>query len=180
MAIKNTPQYQQLKEAMALIRELKIPEHLQQKALEHLLQDVSEHSQTSTPSDFRRSSRPPKMTTGDLRDFINACSPKGACAEIPALLYWLKTREQKLIVNENDILGSLSTRKYSPSQEYWAITSRSVFEKKIWTPRSRRKISLVTYAYHKRAKISSCMISNPKKKIDLNKIDDSMNIEHYK
>ncbi len=104
MAIKNTPQYQQLKEAMALIRELKIPEHLQQKALEHLLQDVSEHSQTSTPSDFRRSSRPPKMTTGDLRDFINACNPKGAVAEIPALLYWLKTREQKLIVNENDIL----------------------------------------------------------------------------
>lgn len=105
MTLKNTPQYQQLKEAMALIHKLKIPEHLQQKALEHLLQDASVHFQTPvTPNSSRRSSGQVKTTTGDLRNFINTYNPKGAVAEIPAFLYWLKTNEQKLTVNETDIL----------------------------------------------------------------------------
>ena len=105
MTLKNTPQYQQLKEAMALIRELKIPEHLQQKALEHLLQDDSGHLQMPIiPNSHHRSSGQAKTTTGDLRNFINTYNPKGAVAEIPALLYWLKTNEQKLTVNETDIL----------------------------------------------------------------------------
>ena len=114
MTIKNTPQYQQLKEAMALIRKLKIPEHLQQKALEHLLQDVPKYSQTPTPSGLHRFSGHTKTTTGDLRNFINACNPKGAVAEIPVLLYWLKTREQKLTVNESDILEAYRRANIRP------------------------------------------------------------------
>ncbi len=102
--MKNTPQYQQLKEAMALIRELKIPEHLQQKALEHLLQGFSDYPQIPSVSGANHSLGQIKTTTGDLRNFINTYNPKGAVAEIPALLYWLKTYEKKLTVNESGIL----------------------------------------------------------------------------
>jgi hypothetical protein len=96
MEIINSPQYKQLKEAMESLRKLKVPEHLQQQALGHLLQGVS--------SDSRTANSEIKSNANNLREFINSHNPKGAVAEIPALLYWLKINEQKLTANENDIL----------------------------------------------------------------------------
>jgi len=106
MTIKDTPQYKQLKEAMDSIRNLKVPEHLQQKALEHLLLGFSSDAHEEHPP-----ARAIESTTGstiastkDLREYIKKINPKGGVAEIPALLYWMKTREKKSIANEGDIL----------------------------------------------------------------------------
>jgi hypothetical protein len=102
MSLKQTPQYQQLKEAMELINDLKIPEHLQQKAFEHLL----EGSPSPTPESPEVRDTPGKLdgTTKGLRDFITEHNPRGAVAEIPALLYWRKTCEKQEAANESDIL----------------------------------------------------------------------------
>ena len=42
--------------------------------------------------------------TKDLRDYIAALKPKGAVAEIPALMYWAKLNEGKEMVDENGIV----------------------------------------------------------------------------
>jgi uncharacterized protein with von Willebrand factor type A (vWA) domain len=103
--MKNTPQYKQLKEAMALIREMKIPDHLQEKALEHLLQGTSAESPTTAAdSGVDSSVHKGAATTQDLRNFISKHNPKSAVAEIPALLSWAKKYEKKEIANEHDIL----------------------------------------------------------------------------
>jgi hypothetical protein len=104
MSIKDTQQYKQLKEAMELIRKMKIPNSLQEKALIHLLGGVSSEPKTSITLDDGDTSRKDEATTADLRDFINKHNPRGAVAEIPAFLYWLKTYEKKPIANESDIL----------------------------------------------------------------------------
>jgi len=104
MSIKNTQQYKQLKEAMELIRKMKIPIPLQEKALAHLLSGSSVEGQTHTIFNDDGFLQKKGATTGDLRDFINKHNPRGAVAEIPAFLYWLKNYEQKPIANENDIL----------------------------------------------------------------------------
>lgn len=94
MMLKDTPQYKQLMEAMESIRELKIPEHLQQKALEHLLS-----GSTSIPTPLDSAGK-----TSDLRQFMAKISQRGAVAEIPALLYWAKTNEGRETANERDIV----------------------------------------------------------------------------
>lgn len=104
MSLKETSQYEQLKEAMELIHELKIPEHLQEKALTHLLQSSQEKRKDTSEDASSFSHRDDTATTGNLRGFINEYNPKGAVAEIPALLYWLKAKEKKVDVNEADVL----------------------------------------------------------------------------
>ena len=78
MTIKDTPQYKQLKEAMDSIRNLKVPEHLQQKALEHLLLGFSSDAHEEHPP-----ARAIESTTGstiastkDLREYIKKINPK--------------------------------------------------------------------------------------------------------
>lgn len=105
MSLKETPQYKQLKEAMELIHELNIPEHLQEKALAHLLQESCEKSKDVNDANHSSNNHEEnKATTANLREFVNEYNPKGAVAEIPALIYWLKTREGKTLINEADVL----------------------------------------------------------------------------
>lgn len=104
MSLKETHQYKQLKEAMELIHKLKIPEHLQEKALAHLLQGSHEKHEDAGRSGSSFGQQDDVATTGNLREFINEYNPKGAVAEIPALLYWLKTKEKKVAANEADVL----------------------------------------------------------------------------
>ncbi len=104
--LKKSPQYEQLKEAMELIRDLEIPEHLQEKALVHLLQgSQAKPAATAAASDAGEHGGSHADTGIILRDFIAKCQPKGAVEEIPALLYWARQSENVTEVNESDIVG---------------------------------------------------------------------------
>jgi hypothetical protein len=82
--LKKSPQYEQLKEAMELIHELNIPEHLQEKALGHLLQGAqAKPALSATVNEAGRASSG-AGGAGSLRDFIAKYQPKGAVEEIPA------------------------------------------------------------------------------------------------
>ena len=104
--MKDGAQFEQLKKAMEYIRELKIPDHLQAQALEHLLKgSAAPPSHVSDKGgDEKDSSEKERATTQGLRDFINEKNPKAAVAEIPALLYWAKKYENKTTANESDII----------------------------------------------------------------------------
>lgn len=101
--LKKSQQYAQLKEAMELIHELKVPEHLQEKALAHLLQGVQAKAAAPVPEAGEQEG-------GDsgagsvLREFIARLQPKAAVEEIPALLYWARQNENVAEVNETDII----------------------------------------------------------------------------
>ncbi|HRH22891.1 MAG TPA: hypothetical protein PLB51_02805 [Candidatus Paceibacterota bacterium] len=105
MNLKETAQYQQLKEAMELLHELKVPEHLQQKALEHLLgTNPPGHLPPLKAETKKTISADTSGETGDLRHFMTSISRRGAVAEIPSLLYWAKKNEKKETANERDIV----------------------------------------------------------------------------
>jgi hypothetical protein len=107
VVLKKSAQFEQLKEAMELIRELKIPDHLQEKALSHLLQGTQSVAPDKPVADQ------PKMRGGSdtdadvssLRGFIAKHRPKGAVEEIPALIYWAREHEEAFSLNENDIVA---------------------------------------------------------------------------
>src|SRR5271169_6789216 len=104
--LKKTPQYEQLKEAMELIHELKIPEHLQEKALTHLLQGGQ--AKASAPAATHEAGGHDSGHTGTgegVRDFIAKYQPKGAVEEIPALLHWAQHNENVDTFNEDDIVA---------------------------------------------------------------------------
>jgi hypothetical protein len=100
--LKKSPQYAQLKEAMELINELKVPEHLQEKALAHLLQGTSAKASAAAPAN--EPAAKDSDTRGSLRDFIEKSGPKGAVEEIPALLLWAKKEENTVECNEAGIV----------------------------------------------------------------------------
>jgi len=100
--LKKSPQYVQLKEAMELIHELKIPEHLQEKALAHLLQGAQ--AEPATPANEAGGHGHGAGDTGSLREFITKYQPKGAVEEIPALLYWARQHENVDDANETGII----------------------------------------------------------------------------
>lgn len=101
--LKKTLQYEQLKEAMELIQELKIPEHLQEKALTHLLQGTnSQHVAAAAASEVGGSGG--GMAAGGLRDLLAKHPPKGAVEEIPTLLWWAKENENVDSFSEDDIV----------------------------------------------------------------------------
>ncbi len=102
--LKNSSQYKQLKEAMELLHELKVPDHLQEKALAHLLQGVQSNaaSPATASAPGARSNEP--TDAGSLRDFIAKHQPKGSTEEIPAMLYWARQKENVSEFNEADIV----------------------------------------------------------------------------
>jgi hypothetical protein len=102
--LKKSPQYEQLKEAMELIHELKIPDHLQEKALGHLLQGVQ--PKPAAPATVNEVGGQGHGTgdTDSLRDFVAKWPPKGAVEEIPVLLYWARQNENVDDANETDIV----------------------------------------------------------------------------
>ncbi|MBI2010828.1 MAG: hypothetical protein HYS89_01175 [Candidatus Colwellbacteria bacterium] len=106
MSIKDSPQYKQLREAMESLKELKIPDHLQQTALAHLLQDSNEPGKEPRGhGDTQKTGKSHSASTGkNLRDFVAKLNPKGAVAEIPSLLYWAKEHESKEKANERDVV----------------------------------------------------------------------------
>ncbi len=103
--LKKSPEYKQLKEAMELIHELKVPEHLQEKALAHLLQGAQAKPAT-TPAAANEAGAPGHGAgdTGSLRDFIAKYQPRGAVEEIPVLLYWARQHENVDDANETGIV----------------------------------------------------------------------------
>lgn len=102
--LKKTPQYEQLKEAMELIHELKVPEHLQEKALAHLLQGVQAKPAAPAAVNEAGGHGHGAGDPGSLRDFIAKYQPKGAVEEIPALLHWAREYENVTEFNETDIV----------------------------------------------------------------------------
>jgi hypothetical protein len=102
MTLKDTVQHQQLVEALAVLKDLNVPEHLQQTALSHLLSQPSASGQIATPSLSNPSAS--TATTKDLRAFIAELKPKGAVTEIPCLLYWAKMYEERESLDEKGVI----------------------------------------------------------------------------
>lgn len=103
MSIKNTARYNELKEALDILQELKVPQGLEEVALKHLLTSSGRSLPVVLPSvPFGGSSN--GAGTKDLREYIAAVKPKGAVAEIPALLFWAKSNEDKDVVDEKGMI----------------------------------------------------------------------------
>jgi hypothetical protein len=104
--LKKSAQFEQLKEAMELIRELKIPDHLQEKALAHLLQGTPAPAPAiSAGSESRGHGGGSDTDTSNLRGFIAKYQPKGAVEEIPALIHWAQKHEKAVSFSEEDIVA---------------------------------------------------------------------------
>lgn len=103
--LKKSPQYEQLKEAMELIHELKVPEHLQEKALAHLLQGAPAKPAPPATANEAGGHGHGVGDTGSLRDFVARYQPKGAVEEIPVLLYWARQHENMDDANETGIVA---------------------------------------------------------------------------
>lgn len=104
--LKKSAQFEQLKEAMELIRELKIPDHLQEKALSHLLQGTQGLAPAKPIADEpKHGGSETNADTSNLRGFIARYQPKGAVEEIPALIHWARKHEKADSFNEDDIVA---------------------------------------------------------------------------
>ncbi len=108
MSIKNSARYDELKDALQVLNELKIPDALHEVALKHLLSG-HEASPIAAPGSGRSLVPIPLPSGGpagtkELRNFIGGLKPKGAVAEIPCLLYWAKTHEEKDEIDEKGIV----------------------------------------------------------------------------
>jgi hypothetical protein len=106
--LKKSVQYAQLKEAMELIGELKVPEHLQDTALAHLLSSVPTPAKAAPAAGASHqagaNANGATMAGGPVLEFIAKHKPKGAVEEIPALLYWARENEKATEWNETDII----------------------------------------------------------------------------
>jgi hypothetical protein len=130
--LKNSPQFAQLKEAMELIRELKIPDHLQEKALAHLLHGPQASAPANPAESEARGGHSGSGTdteTSNLREFIAKYRPKGAVEEIPALIHWARKHENTDSFNENDIV-SLYRRADIRPPKHVAQSMRDLSSKK--------------------------------------------------
>lgn len=92
---------EELKQALVILKDLKISEALQKTALEYLL-SAGPSSKIQKP--LVAPSTTISSETGDLRAFITSAKPKGAVSEIPTLLYWAKQNEGKDSASEKDVV----------------------------------------------------------------------------
>lgn len=107
MTVRETDEYKKLEEALSVINELKVPENLQKTALEFFLNHnmVAENANLALPAPQKViGAVTPLHSPTPLRDFIEEMKPKGAVAEIPCLLYWAKTNDQKEALDEKGII----------------------------------------------------------------------------
>lgn len=108
MTIKEKDEYKKLEEALSVINELKVPENLQKTALEFLLNHnaVATNANPALPAPHKvvGAAISPPHQSSSLRDFVGEMKPKGAVAEIPCLLYWARTNDQKEALDEKGII----------------------------------------------------------------------------
>lgn len=110
MSLKDTNRYKQLKEAMGIIEELKIPDHLQQEALQHLLESSQNREDNpaasqKSPTTKAQTAVPHTPGTTGLRDFIKEKKAKAAGHVIPCLYYWVRENEGTEKLNEMEVLA---------------------------------------------------------------------------
>lgn len=93
----------QLKKAMETLKELEIPDHLEDTALKHLLMispgagNVGSIPSISTEKDGG-------AVTQSLRSFVEPLNIKAATSEIPTLLYWAKTHDGREDFDERAVV----------------------------------------------------------------------------
>lgn len=104
MSFKNTDRYNELKEAMDALKELNVPEALQNTALEHLLNTGTKVSAIATKPSMLLADQPVVPLGNDLRTFVSEAKPKNAVAEIPTLIYWAHHYEDKEMVDEKSVI----------------------------------------------------------------------------
>lgn len=106
MSLKDTPQYKEIMEAYEAVKEMSLPEHLQKVAFQHLLngKGTSSIKPTTNSHSFSIDPSTSDSSTLPLRSFIGEVKPKGAVAEIPCLIYWVKTNEGKNTIDEKGII----------------------------------------------------------------------------
>jgi hypothetical protein len=93
-----------LASAIDVLAQLKVPEHLQDTALNFLLKQdgLSAPATGSQPrlAPLSGSAQPEE----ELRGFIARVKPKGAVSEIPTLLYWALRNENKESADEKTVV----------------------------------------------------------------------------
>lgn len=94
--------------AMAAIKKLKIPEHMQDTALKFILQGPSDESNNEPIiSGYEPEIQSDGQIKGNkvqhLRQFIAGKNPKGAVEEIPCLVYWAREYDNLDRFNEDDV-----------------------------------------------------------------------------
>jgi hypothetical protein len=128
----NQDKIDHLKKAMETLKELGIAEHLQDTALQHLLDNnkptLENRNLSKTFSDMSSPTVITKDTKQNLRNFIEPLNMKGAVAEIPTLLYWAKETEGREEIDEKGIVelyrrGSLRPPK-DISQSFRDLSSK--------------------------------------------------------
>lgn len=100
---------------MKIIEELKIPEHLQEQALEHLLREASTGGASPELQDRNAISNPGRgVVAPELRKFIAEKRATKAVQVIPCLLYWAREKDNKQTANEKDIRDLYHLAKIRP------------------------------------------------------------------
>jgi hypothetical protein len=126
----SNPKVEALSEALGVLEDLMVPEHLQSVALKFLLsgENAPAHKHAGKTNSERRSATV-SGETGDLRSFISATQPKGAVAEIPALLFWARANESKETFNEKDVVELYRRAALRPPKDI-AQSFRDLYSKK--------------------------------------------------
>lgn len=127
----SNPKVETLREALGVLEDLMVPEHLQSVALKFLLseEDARAHKPAVGKTNSERRSANVSGETGDLRSFISATQPKGAVAEIPALLFWARANESKETFNEKDVVELYRRAALRPPKDI-AQSFRDLYSKK--------------------------------------------------
>jgi hypothetical protein len=105
--MKETDEFKKLKEALQVLDQLNVPEHLQSTALDYLLNHGALAANgNSAPVAHSRGADASMHTSTptSLRGFVEEMKPKGAVAEIPCLLYWAKTHEDRHAFDEKGVI----------------------------------------------------------------------------
>lgn len=98
----NTHSAEELKKAMDTLKDLAVPEHLQDTALRHLLKESSRGAQEAPSTPSATSSAGSQKQS--LRTFLEPLTLKGAVAEIPVLIYWARESGERTEVNERELV----------------------------------------------------------------------------
>ena len=103
--IKETPQYATLVEAINAIKDLNVPEILSPVALEYLLAISSGQAIKRTELTPLALAVPSGTgSTAELRSKIASLKLSGAVKEIPFLVYWAKTYEGQMSLDEKAVI----------------------------------------------------------------------------
>lgn len=100
---KDEKRYVEVKESFEAIRELGLPDHLQDTALRHLLSSTG-HQDKASLADGIAPRSDGSATTGELRAFVSTLKMDGAVEIIPVLFFWAKENEGRTELNERDII----------------------------------------------------------------------------